>query len=244
MWFRVTPLLPSLQAHQLSKADSFLHLPCVARLHEQDRTQGSAPLKEMAQAFVAKSTEAAWAAWLQAEELTICTRSIQSNTQLSQQARFPGARGACAHSRGDLMYLLILRRSQFRPFSLLYSTLWKPTGLPHASQIVCFLHDLCKFCHHLCPEEHYQLGGCLKNRGRVCLVFHLLPQVVLHAQRGTCGWTGLAQTMFIHGVFETLYAWMESENSKSGVQPSFHGWKIHFSPQVEANTVTNLSEPS
>ena len=66
-------------------------------------------------------------------------------------------------SRGDLMYLLILRRSQSSPFSLLYITLWKPTGLPRASQIVCFLHGLCKFCHHLCPEEHYELGGCLKT---------------------------------------------------------------------------------
>ena len=157
MWFRVTPLLPGLQAHQLSKADSFHCFPCAARLHEQDRTQGSAPLKELGQTFVAKSTGAAWALWLQVGELTICTRSIQSDTQVSQQARFSGVRSTYVHSSGDLMCLLILRRSQSSPFSLLCSTLWKPTGPPHASQLACFLCGLCKFCHHLCPQEHYQL---------------------------------------------------------------------------------------
>lgn len=82
----------------------------------------SAPLKDMAQAFEAKIKEAAWAVWLQAEELTICTRSIQSNTQISQLAKFPEVHDTYVHNRGDLMYLLILRISQSSNFSVLYSS--------------------------------------------------------------------------------------------------------------------------
>lgn len=189
--------------------------------------------------------------WPKAQELHGLSDFRQRNSpyapesfkaQLSQQAKFPGACGTYVHSRADLVYMLILRRSQSSPFSLLCSTLWKPTGLPHAPQTVCFLHSLCTFCHRFCPEEHYQLGGCLKiGTGFVLSSFHLLSQVILCAQRGICGWTGLAQTIFIHGAFDV---WMASENSKSRVQSSFHGWKIHFRSPVEANTITKLSEPS
>lgn len=87
---------------------------------------------------MAKSRGAAWAVWLQADKLTVCTRSIQSNTQLSQQAKFPGAHSTYVRSRGDVMYLLILRRSQSSPFSLLYSTLWKTTGLSMIRKLCIF----------------------------------------------------------------------------------------------------------
>lgn len=123
----------------------------------QDRTQGSAPLKEGA-----KSTGVGRVAWLQGEELKICTKNTQSNTQLLKQAEFPGMLGMYTHSIWDFMLVVVLRRSQSSLVSQFYSTLWKPTGLPHAIQIAYFLHHGRKFCHHLCPEEHYQLGGCLK----------------------------------------------------------------------------------
>lgn len=192
---------------------------------------------------MAKSRGAAWAVWLQAVKLTVCTRSIQSNTQLSQQAKFPGAHGTYVRSRGDLMYLLILRRSQSSPFSLLYSTLWRPQDCPWFANCVSSPWSL-QILPPPLPRGALPLGWVPEDRGRVCLVFHFLPQLILYSQRGICGWTGISQTMFIQGVFETLYACVESENSKSGVQSSFHGWKIHFRSQVEAITVTKFSEPS
>lgn len=96
------------------------------------------------------------------------------------------------------VYLLILTRSQSSPVSRFPSTLWKPTGLSHPTQILCFLHGLFKFCHCLCPVDLYQSVGCLKMRiGFVSS--SMVASGDSSCSEGSCGWVRLSELMLAHG---------------------------------------------
>lgn len=116
------------------------------------------------------------------------------------------------------VYLLILTRSQSSPVSQFPSTLWKPTGLSHPTQILCFLHGLFKFCHCLCPVDLYQSVGCLKM-GIGFVSSSMVACGDSSCSEGSCGWVSLSELMLRMGGFETFDAYLESENSKSGAAP-------------------------